>query len=296
MLEMLRKVSLYQRKLVHFVLFMIYYDCIVCDCTSCLYWSFYWLNLKWPSNAQSFGSFASHGSSVCRQRDILFAKDLFETSNPRRFLQDFCEYHKLEWIGRPCSNADTQAIQERLNRVKARKWYRPVAPMIAEEALEQVFGKRVHSTYMSMAPRVQDWVSGMVWRVPGRIFSFRFWASWIWRLHRQQNSSPPTALGRMQYGPNFLPWCILMALLGISQSARVMNPGFMLYFLLLGRGLVLQHWSTQASTPKARRKFKVAEKYNIFCHVRVIVRFLRHRVIIGFQKLTNSYKTHTAYF
>lgn len=128
---------------------------------------FYWLNLKWPSNAQSFGSFASHGSSVCRQRDILFAKDLFETSNPRRFLQDFCEYHKLEWIGRPCSNADTQAIQERLNRVKARKWYRPVAPMIAEEALEQVFGKRVHSTYMSMAPRVQDWVSGMVWRVPG---------------------------------------------------------------------------------------------------------------------------------
>ena len=232
---------------------------------------------------------------MCRQRNILFAKDLFETSNPRRFLQDFCESHKLEWIGRPCSNADTQAIQERLNRVKARKWYRPVAPMIAEEALEEVFGKRVHSTYMSMAPRVQDWVSGMVWRVPGRIFSFRFWASWIWRLHRQQNSSPPTALGRMQYGPNFLPWCILMALLGISQSARVMNPGFMLYFLLLGRGLVLQHWSTQASTPKARRKLKVAEKYSIFCHVRVIVRFLRHRVIIGFQKLTN-YKTHTAFF
>lgn len=51
---------------------------------------------------------------------------------------------------------DSVEMRERLNRVKARKWYRPVAPMIAEEALEQVFGKRVHSTYMSMAPRVQD--------------------------------------------------------------------------------------------------------------------------------------------
>ena len=67
------------------------------------------------------------------------------------------------------TKGDTRAIQERLNRVKARKWYRPVAPMIAEEALEQVFGKRVHSTYMSMAPRVQDCVSGMVWRVSGHI-------------------------------------------------------------------------------------------------------------------------------
>ena len=46
--------------------------------------------------------------------------------------------------------------EDRLNRVKARKWYRPVAPMIAEEALERVFGKQVHSPYMSMAPKVQD--------------------------------------------------------------------------------------------------------------------------------------------
>lgn len=51
---------------------------------------------------------------------------------------------------------DSVEIRDRLNRVKARKWYRPVAPMIAEEALQRVFGKQVHSPYMSMAPKVQD--------------------------------------------------------------------------------------------------------------------------------------------
>ena len=202
---------------------------------------------------------------MCRQRDILFAKDLFETSNPRRFLQDFCEYHKLEWIGRPCSNADTQAIQERLNRVKARKWYRPVAPMIAEEALEQVFGKRVHSTYMSMAPRVQDWVSGMVWRVPGRIFSFRFWASWIWRLHRQQNSSPPTALGRMQYGPNFLPWCILMALLRHQSVSKGDEPWVHALLLAVGSWTGLAALINTSFNSKGTKKIlKWLKKYSIF--------------------------------
>ena len=42
-----------------------------------------------------------------------------------------------------------------MNRLKFREWYRPVAPMIAKEALEEVFGRAVESPYMSMAPRVR---------------------------------------------------------------------------------------------------------------------------------------------
>lgn len=57
---------------------------------------------------------------------------------------------------------DALGSEDRLNRVKARKWYRPVAPMIAEEALQRVFGKQVRSPYMSMAPKVQDGF-GMFW-------------------------------------------------------------------------------------------------------------------------------------
>ena len=37
-----------------------------------------------------------------------------------------------------------------------RQWYRPVAPMIAEEALEQVFGRQVPSPFMTMAPAVRS--------------------------------------------------------------------------------------------------------------------------------------------
>merc|ERR1712177_159229 len=47
-------------------------------------------------------------------------------------------------------------MRERMNRLKARQWYRPVAPMLAEEALEEVFGRIVKSPYMTMAPRVRD--------------------------------------------------------------------------------------------------------------------------------------------
>ncbi len=36
-----------------------------------------------------------------------------------------------------------------------RKWYRPIAPMIAEEALVQVFGKRILSKYMERAPKAE---------------------------------------------------------------------------------------------------------------------------------------------
>ena len=51
---------------------------------------------------------------------------------------------------------DASDIKARLNRLKGREFYRPVAPMIASEALEAVFGahRSVESPYMSMAPAV----------------------------------------------------------------------------------------------------------------------------------------------
>merc|ERR1712196_597370 len=33
---------------------------------------------------------------------------------------------------------DSDAMRDRMNKLKFRQWYRPVAPMIADEALEQV--------------------------------------------------------------------------------------------------------------------------------------------------------------
>ena len=55
---------------------------------------------------------------------------------------------------------DTYEIKRRLNRLKFRQWYRPVAPMIAVEALEEVFGRVVLSTSMEFAPRVRRSVQG----------------------------------------------------------------------------------------------------------------------------------------
>merc|ERR1712061_979110 len=46
---------------------------------------------------------------------------------------------------------DSDEMRVRMNRLKFRQWYRPVAPMIAEEALAQVFGRVVKSPTMSMA-------------------------------------------------------------------------------------------------------------------------------------------------
>merc|ERR1712232_615544 len=51
---------------------------------------------------------------------------------------------------------DSDAIRGRMNRLKFRQWWRPVAPMIADEALETVFGCRIPSPYMTMAPKVLD--------------------------------------------------------------------------------------------------------------------------------------------
>ncbi|CAE7571133.1 unnamed protein product [Symbiodinium necroappetens] len=49
---------------------------------------------------------------------------------------------------------DSEEMRDRMNRLKARAWYRPVAPMVADEAMVQVFGRAVHSPYMTMAPQV----------------------------------------------------------------------------------------------------------------------------------------------
>ena len=43
---------------------------------------------------------------------------------------------------------DSLEMLERMNRVKVRQWYRPVAPMIAMEAPEEVFGGIVKSPYI----------------------------------------------------------------------------------------------------------------------------------------------------
>eukprot|EP00746_Dinoflagellata_sp_MGD_P078995 gnl/MRDRNA2_/MRDRNA2_31557_c0_seq1.p1 gnl/MRDRNA2_/MRDRNA2_31557_c0~~gnl/MRDRNA2_/MRDRNA2_31557_c0_seq1.p1 ORF type:complete len:681 (-),score=100.96 gnl/MRDRNA2_/MRDRNA2_31557_c0_seq1:265-2307(-) len=51
---------------------------------------------------------------------------------------------------------DSEWMRDRLNRLKVREWYRPVCPMIAEEALEEVFGYEVKSPYMTMAPPVNE--------------------------------------------------------------------------------------------------------------------------------------------
>lgn len=44
--------------------------------------------------------------------------------------------------------ASDARVPERMNRLKQRQWYRPVAPMIAEDAMEEVFGRKVPSPYM----------------------------------------------------------------------------------------------------------------------------------------------------
>jgi len=47
-------------------------------------------------------------------------------------------------------------MRKRLNKLKFREWWRPVAPMIADEALVQVFGHAYKSPYMEMAPQVRS--------------------------------------------------------------------------------------------------------------------------------------------
>eukprot|EP00933_Yihiella_yeosuensis_P030793 TRINITY_DN24362_c0_g1_i8.p1 TRINITY_DN24362_c0_g1~~TRINITY_DN24362_c0_g1_i8.p1 ORF type:complete len:670 (+),score=99.67 TRINITY_DN24362_c0_g1_i8:273-2012(+) len=51
---------------------------------------------------------------------------------------------------------DSEGAKDRLNKVKHRAWYRPVAPMIADEALEEVFGKKYKSVTMEFAPKVLE--------------------------------------------------------------------------------------------------------------------------------------------
>ena len=51
---------------------------------------------------------------------------------------------------------DSEKIRDRLNALKHRQWYRPVAPMIVHEDLDAVFGHEAftESPYMSLAPAV----------------------------------------------------------------------------------------------------------------------------------------------
>jgi carbamoyltransferase len=51
---------------------------------------------------------------------------------------------------------DSEDMRDRMNRIKFRQWWRPAAPMIADEALEYVFGHKFGSTYMEFAPVVRD--------------------------------------------------------------------------------------------------------------------------------------------
>ena len=52
---------------------------------------------------------------------------------------------------------DSPDLRDRMNRLKFRQWYRPVAPMIAEEGLEGVFGHKSHlSPSMEFAPVVLE--------------------------------------------------------------------------------------------------------------------------------------------
>eukprot|EP00438_Fugacium_kawagutii_P009632 Skav214981 [mRNA] locus=scaffold508:147289:149361:- [translate_table: standard] len=51
---------------------------------------------------------------------------------------------------------DSIEMCKRMNRIKFRQWWRPAAPMIADEALEYVFGHKFRSAYMEFAPLVRE--------------------------------------------------------------------------------------------------------------------------------------------
>ena len=50
---------------------------------------------------------------------------------------------------------DTTAARDRMNRLKARQWYRPVAPVVPRESLHDFFEDAGDSPYMSFAPRLK---------------------------------------------------------------------------------------------------------------------------------------------
>eukprot|EP00438_Fugacium_kawagutii_P025915 Skav228598 [mRNA] locus=scaffold5678:6215:20800:+ [translate_table: standard] len=51
---------------------------------------------------------------------------------------------------------DSSEMRDRMNEIKFRQWWRPAAPMIADEALEYVFGHKFRSAYMEFAPLVRE--------------------------------------------------------------------------------------------------------------------------------------------
>jgi carbamoyltransferase len=49
-------------------------------------------------------------------------------------------------------------VKRRLNRLKVREWYRPVAPMVAADAVDEFFADGgIVSPFMSFAPRFSEW-------------------------------------------------------------------------------------------------------------------------------------------
>ena len=50
---------------------------------------------------------------------------------------------------------ESEGMRKRMNRLKFRPWYQPVAPLVAVEALPSIFGHPIESPYMSLAPRVR---------------------------------------------------------------------------------------------------------------------------------------------
>eukprot|EP00906_Rhabdomonas_costata_P016266 RCo023350 len=52
----------------------------------------------------------------------------------------------------------SEAAKAKMNAIKARQWFRPVAPTMAVEAVTKFFGRPVNSPYMSFAPKLLPWV------------------------------------------------------------------------------------------------------------------------------------------
>eukprot|EP00438_Fugacium_kawagutii_P023135 Skav208792 [mRNA] locus=scaffold931:433694:435232:- [translate_table: standard] len=61
---------------------------------------------------------------------------------------------------------DSTEMRDRMNKIKVRQWWRPAAPMIADEELEYVFGHKFRSAYMEFAPLVREEVRK---RFPGLV-------------------------------------------------------------------------------------------------------------------------------
>ena len=97
---------------------------------------------------QEFGPRALGHRSLLAVPDAEMKDRMCRSSRPLKmdhmlsYSLDFITFHGISWI--------------RLrNRIKFRQWYRPAARMIADEALEEVFGHKYRSAYMEFAPTMR---------------------------------------------------------------------------------------------------------------------------------------------